>query len=112
MRILHLLNSDRFSGAENVVCQIIGLFKDDTSIEMAYCSPDGQIRDTLTERNINFYPVSKLSVSEIKRVLNLYDPDIIHAHDYTASVLVSLSGTRKTIVSHLHNNSPWLKKRN
>lgn len=111
MRILHLLNSDRFSGAENVACKIIEMFKEDTSVEMAYCSPDGQIRDILAERNINFYPVSKLTISEIKRVLKLYNPDIIHSHDYTASVLVSLSGTNKIVISHLHNNSPWLQKK-
>ena len=33
MRVLHLLSSSRFSGAENVVCQIINMFRDDTQME-------------------------------------------------------------------------------
>lgn len=43
MRVLHLLQSSRFSGAENVVCQIIKMFENDKAITMAYCSRDGQI---------------------------------------------------------------------
>ena len=70
MKVLHLLQSDRFSGAENVVCQIIGVFKDNPDIEMAYCSRDGQIRDALDERRIKFYPITNLKISEVKRVIH------------------------------------------
>ena len=47
MKVLHILASNRFSGAENVVCQIVDMFKGE--IEMAYCSPDGDIRNSLKE---------------------------------------------------------------
>ena len=66
MRVLHLLRSDSFSGAENVVCQIIGMIKDEPDFEMVYCSPDGQIRDALAERKIEFEPIKKFSVKEVR----------------------------------------------
>lgn len=111
IRILHLLQSNHFSGAENVVCQIIGMFKNDTDIEMAYCSQEGQIRDVLQERDILFFPMKKLSILEVKRVIKMYKPDIIHAHDFRASVYASLYSKNIHVISHLHNNSPWLKRR-
>ena len=49
MRVLHVLHSNQYSGAENVVCQIIEMFKNDENIEMAYCSRDGQIGKVLKE---------------------------------------------------------------
>ena len=33
LKVLHLLSSDRFSGAENVVCQIITAFDGDSEVE-------------------------------------------------------------------------------
>ena len=61
MKVLHLLASDRFSGAENVVCQIIEMFKTDDDLEMFYCSPPGQIETALKERDIRFVPIKKLT---------------------------------------------------
>ena len=40
-KIVHLLNSDSFSGAENVVCQIIKMLGND--FEMTYISPKHRI---------------------------------------------------------------------
>lgn len=106
MKILHLLNTGRFSGAENVVCQIIGMFKDNTDIEMAYCSRDGKIREALAERNIKFYPLSGgLKVSEVKRVIKEFKPDVIHAHDMRAAFIGSLACGKIKLISHIHNNN-------
>lgn len=33
MRVLHLLASNKFSGAENVACQIIKMFSDEPNFE-------------------------------------------------------------------------------
>lgn len=105
MKVLHLLQSNHFSGAENVVCQIIGMVKDDPNIEMLYCSRDGQIREALAERNISFAPIAELSVKELKRVIRDQRPDIIHAHDMRASFIAALSSGKIPLVSHIHNNS-------
>jgi len=108
MKILHILASNKYSGAENVVCQIINLFNNDSNIQMAYSSPDGDIKETLKEKNIEFIPMKKLCISEIKRIVKEYNPDVIHSHDFTASVLSCF--INKPIISHIHNNSPWIKK--
>lgn len=110
MKILHVLYSNKYSGAENVVCQIIELFKNDNGVEMAYCSRSGQIKKVLQEKNIRFYPIKNLSKKELKKVVLDFKPDIIHAHDFRASVGCSKFAKKISIISHLHNNSPWLKK--
>lgn len=105
MKVLHLLNSNHFSGAENVVCQIIGLFKDDQNIKMIYCSPDGQIREALEERSIDFEPVECLSVAEVRRIIRKCEPDVIHAHDMRAGFFAALVCGSIPLVSHIHNNA-------
>lgn len=105
MKILHVLNTSKFSGAENVVCQIIGLFENDNNIEMAYCSPDGSIREALQERGIVFYPVLALNAKELKKVIKDFNPDIVHAHDMKASFISSLCCGKRRLISHIHNNA-------
>ena len=51
-RILHILPSNSFSGAENVVCQIIQMYRDTPGTTMAYCCPEGPIRQTLERLEI------------------------------------------------------------
>lgn len=109
MRVLHVLNSNRFSGAENVVCQIIGMFRNSEDVGMAYCSSDGQIRDKLKRKEINFLPMQKLTVKSLKKVIKEFNPDIIHAHDFRASVLATRIGFKGAIISHIHNNSPFMR---
>ena len=108
LRVLHILNSKAYSGAENVVVSIITSLK--TDYEFAYESPDGPIRETLKDKGIIFYPVKETSPIEIKRVIEAFHPDVIHAHDYTAGIAAVLTFTNIPIINHLHNNSPWLRK--
>lgn len=103
MRILHLLNTGKFSGAENVVCQIIDLIKDDCNC--VYCSPDGSIRNILEEKGINFEPISSMSVAEVKRVIRKFCPDVIHSHDMRASFFAARACGRIPLVCHIHNNA-------
>ena len=105
MRDVHVLASDRFSGAENVVCQIIGMTRDDPEMEMVYCSKDGQIRDALKEQGIVFAPLNAIKMSEMKAVIKKYAPDVIHAHDMRASLIAALSCGNIPLISHIHNNA-------
>lgn len=105
MKVLHLLNTNRFSGAENVVCQIIDLFSTDEKYEMLYCSPKGDIENLLKERNINYIGIDALSCKEIKRVIKEQQPHVIHAHDMRASYVASCVCGKIPLVSHIHNNA-------
>lgn len=107
-KVLHVLQSGSYSGAENVVITIINNMS--KQFDCAYTSKDGTIRKVLEENNIPFYPMEKLSIKEIRRVKRLFKPDVIHAHDYKASIICSMLITNTPIISHLHNNSPWIKK--
>ncbi len=112
MKILHLLKTDRFSGAENVVCQIISMFSDDKEHEMVYCSVDGPIRQSLESRGIPFLPLSSFNLSEVRQAISKFDPDIIHAHDVHASLYAALSGKHRRIIDQIHGNDIGMRKTN
>jgi glycosyltransferase involved in cell wall biosynthesis len=112
IKIMHLLESNRFSGAENVVCQIIDLCQPDDKYEFYYCSSDGPIRDTLIKRKINYIGLKKFSVSEIRRAIETINPDIIHAHDMRASFMASLLSGKRKLIMTIHNNAPENANRN
>lgn len=113
MKILHMLQSNRFSGAENVIFQIISMMEN-ANIEFVYCSRDGQIREALEERKIAFHPVEKMTVSEFRRVIQQENPDLIHAHDVSASILASIAtlGTKIPVISHVHVNNSDMSRVN
>lgn len=104
-RVLHLLASDKYSGAENVVCTIIALLKKE--YDFAYCSPNGEISMSLAEKGVKFLPLKRMSVKDIGKVIEEYKPDIIHAHDYKASCYAALFYKKAKIISHIHNNCPF-----
>lgn len=109
MRVLHLLASNRYSGAENVVCQIINIFRN-RNVDMAYCSPDGQIRESLASLKIDYLALNKLSIKEVARVVNEYSPDIIHAHDIRASIIAANFSKKAVIIAHIHGNHQDMRK--
>ena len=43
MKVMHVLNSRIYSGAEKVVCQIIKSFRQGETVDMVYTSPESQI---------------------------------------------------------------------
>lgn len=99
-KVLHLLASNSYSGAENVVCTIIDNCSD--KYDMYYCSLDGPIRDVLTKRKIKFVSINKLSVKEVRKIIKEYKIDIVHAHDFKASLMASFLDVK--VISHLHCN--------
>ncbi len=106
IKVLHVLTSVRYSGAENVVCQIIHSFEaENSSYEMMYCSPDGQIREALAERNVRFVPLASWSLGELRKAIKETKPDIIHAHDMKASLFSAILCGNTPLISHIHNNN-------
>ena len=83
MRILHLLKSNKYSGAENVVLTIMDVCSD---MDMVYASPDGSIREVVESRGHEFYPLNRPTIREVKKAIRELHPDVIHAHDFTMQV--------------------------
>lgn len=107
-KVFFIMSTDDYSGAEVVNFDIIENLKH--KYDFYWVSKKGNINKKLKEKNIKWIEISKLSRKEIKRVIKQYRPDILHATDYTASVITALTLTRIPIICHLHNNSPWIKK--
>ena len=111
MKVLHVLKSRSFSGAENVVCQIFKLFENEDWIDMAYASPTGPIEDVLKAKGITYLSMGDLTYKEIKRIINEYKPDIIHAHDMSATYITSKFASNKVkVISHIHGTFDALTK--
>lgn len=110
MRIAHIINSNKYSGLENVVCTIMQ--EADKNIEMVYVTKDGPIIEILKEKKLNFYIIESMSTKEIKKFIKKWHPDILHAHDYTASLVCSLVKKNIPLIEHLHHNAPWIKQIN
>lgn len=108
--VLHILNTGSYSGAENVAISIICGLREQKgdAFRFVYVSLDGPIRQILQEKDIEFAPVEKLKRSELKRVIREYHPDLLHAHDFTASVVCAAALSGIPVISHIHNNTPWI----
>lgn len=110
MRILHLLATGLYSGAENVALTIMAALPDH---EMVYASPDGPIRQVVKDRGQRYYALSGVTVRSVRRAVKELRPDIIHAHDPRMSCLAALAApVGVKIISHLHNDPDWLKSWN
>ena len=108
--ILHVIKSNIYSGAENVVCQIIkGLSEKE---EFIYMAPHGPIEDKLKSIGLYdcYYGIDKLDVHAIIAAVEKFHPSVVHAHDFTASVLCGIALKGKVpVISHIHCNPLWLK---
>lgn len=109
MKILHLLKSNSFSGAENVVLSIMDMFAE-SKYEMIYASPDGPIRKIVEDAGFKFYAINLKKRNPVKKAIEDLSPDIIHAHDFSMSTIAAWSSGKIPVVAHLHNNPLWLGK--
>jgi len=104
-KVLHLLASNKFSGAENVACTIIK----NTNVKAFYCSPRGPIEENLKNQKINYIPLDKFDVFTLKRLVKEHKIDIVHAHDFKASFISLFLSKNIMVISHLHCNYKLLK---
>ena len=107
-KVLHLLASNKFSGAENVACTIIK----NTNVDAFYCCPQGTIEETLKQKEIKYIPLEKFNVQTLKKIVKQYKIDVVHAHDFQASLIASFLPKNIKVISHLHCNYKLLKIKN
>ena len=110
IKVLHLISTSSFSGAENVACQIINLFKDDNGYDMKYCAVIGKNEPALEIRKIPVLELNKFSIHDIKKVISDYSPDIIHAHDPKSAIASVITSRGKKIIAHIHSNHRYMRK--
>ncbi|WP_158568156.1 MULTISPECIES: glycosyltransferase [Coprobacillaceae] len=109
-KILHVLQSNTFSGAENVVVYIINSLENEYNF--VYSSANGQIRDVLEENKIQYKLMNNLTYRELKTVIEKVKPDIIHSHDVRAALLCSILKGKRKLIAHIHVNNNNMKKIN
>lgn len=112
VKVLHLISTNVFSGAENVACQIIKLFSNDDKYKMVYCSTIGSNKESLENRKIEVLPLEKFNYACVKKAIEEFKPDIIHAHDARASIMAAVCVKKETIkiISHIHGNHENMRK--
>lgn len=110
IKVLHLISTSLFSGAENVACQIINLFKSDNDYDMKYCAVIGKNKPALEIRKIPVLELNKFSIHDIKKAISEYNPDVIHAHDPKSAIASVIASRGKKIIAHIHSNHRYMRK--
>lgn len=111
VKVMHVLMTDKFSGAEKVAIEIIKKLEN-TDMEFYYVAAQGSIEEVLRSEKIKYRLFDKVSITSLKRAISEIRPDIIHCHDFTASLLSSVVARNIPLISHLHHNASWMKKVN
>jgi len=109
-RILHVLPSRSYSGAENVAIQIIkGLSE---RYDCAYCSKPGPIEETCKVHGVNFIPIKSRTPYEIARISREWKADLVHAHGCRMAGMSVTAGLKIPVIFHLHNDPDFVRSIN
>lgn len=104
MKVLHVLYSRIYTGAEKVAAQIITAFEG--KVDMAYASLDSDsVWEILDSMGIKHYAFDELTPGQLGKIIKEYQPDVIHAHDMRASFVAALCCGKIPLISHIHNNA-------
>lgn len=112
MNILHLLPTNQFGGGEKVVLQLAKYDKKNN----IYVGCGKDVRNIFNRHNIKAFSIDisnkKKLIKDINTVVKKEKIDIIHAHDNTISLLAyickKIYNLDVKVISHIHNNYPWL----
>lgn len=110
IRIVHVLKSSIYSGAENVVITIIKNLQDE--FDFTYIATDGPIKETLEKEHIPHILLKRFNRKSLKNAIGKCKPDIVHAHDFSATVTCAMIRGQFRLISHLHYDPPWVRRWN
>ena len=110
LRIMHVLKSSVYSGAENVVITIIRSLSE--QFDFIYVATDGPIREVLERENIPFQLLPAFDRKNLYGAIAARHPYIVHAHDFSATVLCASIRGGFRLISQLHYDPPWVRKWN
>lgn len=108
MRVLHVINSGQWGGAERVVYNICRLQASRYDVQLILLN--GEISKAFLELSIKVHSLNKLTYQAIGEIVSNEDIDLIHSHDFRAHILVQLINPQVKNISHIHQNPKWLKK--
>ena len=108
-KILFLTSTGVHSGGERITLNIASAMNR-RGYSVLYAGLAGPIQDFAHDADVPFYQMKKLTLREVRRIIRVFKPDVIHAADFRAS-LVSVILRRKTI-AHLHHDADWLSSVN
>ena len=109
-KIVHLLSSGGYSGAETTAANIIK--SSPSCFESIYMSPTGPIASILSEQEIAYHPLTKAGYFSLRKSIKSLEADIIYAHDFKASVKAAFLFSGKPVVAHIHQNPDWFQSVN
>lgn len=109
-KIMFLECVNAYSGAENISLSIADMLIN-RGYEVVFCSPHGAIDEYISKHfpRVKHHVIPKFNFIEVIKAIRAENPDIVHCVDYRVSMLLSL--THYPYVTHLHNNSTWIRKK-
>ena len=116
--ILHILPMDKMSGAERVALLSCKNFSKYTPIIVCGGENLGVFFEECSIKTINldFKKNKFYLINQLKKIVEINNIKLIHAHDNTASLLAYSTkcyfNLNIKIISHIHNCYPWLKNMN
>lgn len=117
LKVMHIVATDKLSGAEKVVLDICTNLNREKYVPIGICAGE-ELKKLYESRGIKTYiaNVSRLNpsdIKEIKRIVKEENVDLIHAHDVKASIAAHMSGEKMNIpvISHMHSSYPWLERK-
>lgn len=113
LRIIHLLSTSNYSGAEHVAIDLIKLTQNEPSLDEIYVSMKGDIEQVLIHNKINYKLLDEVSIISVLRLVVRFNVNIIHAHDIKCSLIaacIKFFYPKLVVISHVHNNDPRMKK--
>lgn len=108
-KILFITNSSSFSGAEKVSLTISQHLKEKYKFVFVLVG-NGNMQNILNENKIDYITLDKLSFKNLKKIIKLEKPDLIHANDFRASFIASFFSAKCPFIMHIHQNPSWLRK--
>ena len=117
-RILQVITTSEFGGAQEVVLNICKALKEHYEI-FVITTPGGILVEQLRERGVSVYtvPIERNNnprvIWRLRSIINEIDPELIHTHDaraaFTVSIAALLAGTYP-LLYHVHLFNRWRAK--
>lgn len=109
--IMHLVSTSNYSAVARVAENIARYSSD--YYQHFYVAPDGKVFSALSD-DIMKSPLKHLSIKEVALKITKIKPDIVHAHDVKATVIIGilkyLTHGNFTFISQLHSNDKKMRR--